>query len=228
MRFTVIIVRRVKYMAASPIATSNGDEQAPVHHQPNHKWTASQMEVEPARDHMGPGGDIDTNGASHPVDDRSAPGQEPAEYPAPASVADSAGDAAARAEALQRGEKLIKVLFRSLVCAPFAVSSPLSPLSSLSVALQACPSPRSPACLPPSAELRHHVPAAHTHTLSLTVHPWPELAMSLFGIRDAEDTVTWQPPFANVLGCAASQACARSVSLLLQCGALTPQGLFTY
>ncbi|KAI0768635.1 hypothetical protein BD413DRAFT_614503 [Trametes elegans] len=93
-------------MAASPIATADSDEQAPAQH-PD-KWNNIKMEVEPARDHMGPGGDMDTNG-SHPTDDRSAPVQDAADYPPPASVAGSAGDAAAaNSDAPQRGEKLIK------------------------------------------------------------------------------------------------------------------------
>ncbi|KAI0359011.1 hypothetical protein OH77DRAFT_1420534 [Trametes cingulata] len=93
-------------MAADPNATTNGDEQ--THTQHPSKWN-NQMDVEPARDHMGPGGDMDTNGASHPADDRGAPGQDPADYPAPASVAGSNTDTAvARADAQPRGEKLIK------------------------------------------------------------------------------------------------------------------------
>ncbi|OJT06160.1 hypothetical protein TRAPUB_2984 [Trametes pubescens] len=95
-------------MAASPIATSNGEEQEQTQ-QNILKWSSDTMDVEAARDHMGPGGDIDLNGASHPADDRSAPGQETADYPAaPGSATGSAGDAAARAEAAQRGEKLVK------------------------------------------------------------------------------------------------------------------------
>lgn len=136
--------RRVEYMAASPIATSNGEEQDQTQ-QHILKWSAETMDVEAARDHMGPGGDIDMNGASHPADDRSAPGQEPADYPAaPGSATGSAGDAAARLEAAQRGEKLVKVLIWSLVYVLFLVSSPPPPPRSLSVALKARP----PLCSP--------------------------------------------------------------------------------
>ncbi|KAI8983414.1 hypothetical protein BD414DRAFT_81549 [Trametes punicea] len=98
-------------MAASPIAaTTNGNDQEHAQQHSNKRTlNNSAMDVEPARDHMGPGGDMDTNGASHPADDRGAPGQEPADYPAPASVAGSATDTAvARTDAPPRGEKLIK------------------------------------------------------------------------------------------------------------------------
>ncbi|KAI0662463.1 hypothetical protein C8Q70DRAFT_1051102 [Cubamyces menziesii] len=94
-------------MAASPTTTVNDDN--PPHQQPLKHTDNWSMDVEPARDHMGPGGDMDTNGAPHPADERGAPGQEPADYPAPASVSGSTTDTAvARADAPQRGEKLIK------------------------------------------------------------------------------------------------------------------------
>ncbi|KAI0639032.1 hypothetical protein C8Q77DRAFT_26760 [Trametes polyzona] len=98
-------------MAASPVPATNGEEQASPQHN-NSKWNADPMDVEPAREHMGPGGDIDTNGASMNTDDRDRDrgptSQEPAEYPAPASVAGSTDNAVARTDAAQRGEKLIK------------------------------------------------------------------------------------------------------------------------
>ncbi|CDO72739.1 hypothetical protein BN946_scf184990.g22 [Trametes cinnabarina] len=75
--------------------TALSDEQAHAQQHPS-KWNNSNtdnpaMDVEPARDHMGPGGDMDANGASNPVDDRGAP-----------------KSAVARADNAQRGEKLIK------------------------------------------------------------------------------------------------------------------------
>ena len=91
-----------------------------------------------ARDHMGPGGEMDLNGCAPPADDRTVSAAEGADYPAPGSVTGNGTDSAdvtARSDGAQRGEKIIKVLSRSLFCPPFvALYSPLSlPLLSLSV-----------------------------------------------------------------------------------------------
>ncbi|KAH9853023.1 hypothetical protein C2E23DRAFT_885019 [Lenzites betulinus] len=86
-------------MAASPTADIDGDEHQHLH---NPKWTSSPMDVEPAREHMGAGADLDTNGGTHPVDDRSGAGQEPAEYPAPGSNAGSIDNATNRSDGAQR------------------------------------------------------------------------------------------------------------------------------
>ena len=80
------------------------------------------MDVDSARDHMGPGGDLDMNGA-HPPDDRAVSAGDGADYPAPGSVAgngvDSAGGPPRSDGGGQRGEKIIKVLNRSLLCVQF-------------------------------------------------------------------------------------------------------------
>lgn len=172
-------------MAASPTTTVNDDN--PPHQQPLKHTDNWSMDVEPARDHMGPGGDMDTNGAPHPADERGAPGQEPADYPAPASVSGSTTDTAvARADAPQRGEKLIKVLIRSLRIVPFVVSSPLSSSlrSVLPVHRLARRRPaRSPSllCRPlPKLLTRrvHTLPALHHRRHLIPTHlGWPELAM---------------------------------------------------
>ncbi|KAI0757349.1 hypothetical protein C8Q80DRAFT_1216007 [Daedaleopsis nitida] len=69
------------------------------------------MDVDSARDHMGPGGDLDLNGGPHPPDDRPVSGGD-ADYPVPSSVSGSGADsaaAAARSDATQRGEKIVKL-----------------------------------------------------------------------------------------------------------------------
>ena len=96
-------------------------------------WHPRSMDVDSARDHMGPGGDLDTNGGPHPIDDRAVSAGDGADYSAVSAVAGNGVDVA-RPDAAQRGEKIIKVLSRSssfVWC--FRLSSPplsLSPLSS--------------------------------------------------------------------------------------------------
>ncbi|RPD58373.1 hypothetical protein L226DRAFT_527914 [Lentinus tigrinus ALCF2SS1-7] len=90
-------------MAASPLAATDGEHPA-IKHADN--W--NPMDVNAA--HMGPGGDLDTNGAPHPVDDRVVSNGDGAGYPAPDSVTGNGVDsAAARADAAARGEKIIKL-----------------------------------------------------------------------------------------------------------------------
>ncbi|TBU34890.1 hypothetical protein BD311DRAFT_681044 [Dichomitus squalens] len=93
-------------MAASPLAAHTDSERAPVKH--SDSWNPMD---DSARDHMGPGGDLDLNGGAPPADDRAVPGAEGAEYPAPGSVngnGTDSGDATARSDAAQRGEKIVK------------------------------------------------------------------------------------------------------------------------
>ena len=78
------------------------------------------MDVDSARDHMGPGGDLDLNGAAPPPDDRVVSAPEGADYaPAAASGNGTDSPSTARPDAPQRGEKIIKVLTRSLLCVQF-------------------------------------------------------------------------------------------------------------
>ncbi|KAI0724199.1 hypothetical protein C8T65DRAFT_691343 [Cerioporus squamosus] len=92
-------------MAASPLAAPDSEHTVIKH---SDSW--NPMDVNAA--HMGPGGDIDTNGAPHPADDRVVANGDGAGYPTPDSVngngVDSAAAAAARADAASRGEKIVK------------------------------------------------------------------------------------------------------------------------
>lgn len=154
-------------MAAPPLAASVS-EHSPSKH-PEH-W--APMDVDPARDRAGQGPDPDANGAPHAGSDRGAPSDGPdyANGAAPANGADAASGSV-RSDGPQRGEKIIKVLNRSLLRVPFVVVSP--PLSPLYLSLSW---PRRLAlaslCLSPSS-CSH---AAWPRTLARS---WPELAMSL-------------------------------------------------
>ncbi|KAI0735523.1 hypothetical protein C8Q76DRAFT_765951 [Earliella scabrosa] len=70
-------------------------------------WHPRSMDVDSARDHMGPGGDLDTNGGPHPIDDRAVSAGDGADYSAVSAVAGNGVDVA-RPDAAQRGEKIIK------------------------------------------------------------------------------------------------------------------------
>ena len=122
-------------MAASPTTTVNDDN--PPHQQPLKHTDNWSMDVEPARDHMGPGGDLDLNGAAPPPDDRPVSAPEGSDYPpgAPTGNGTDGGAAATRADAPQRGEKIIKVLSRSLYFVPRLL--PSLPLPSSPIALSA-------------------------------------------------------------------------------------------
>ena len=94
------------------------------------------MDVDSARDlHMGPGGDLDLNGAAPPADGRVVSAQDGGDY-APGAATGNGTDspsATARPDAPQRGEKIIKVLSRSLYFVPRLLPSlPLPSLLSLS------------------------------------------------------------------------------------------------
>lgn len=98
-------------MAASPLAPPAGE------HTIKHPESWHPMDVDSARDHMGPDGDLDTNGGPHPVDDRAVSAGDGADYPTGNSVAGNGGDGSVPpppSDISQRGEKIIKVLSRSL------------------------------------------------------------------------------------------------------------------
>lgn len=120
-------------MAASPLAAPQDSDHSSAKHQSS--W--NPMEVDSARDHMGPGGDLDLNGAAPPPDDRPVSAPEGSDYPpgAPTGNGTDGGAAATRADAPQRGEKIIKVLSRSLYFVPRLL--PSLPLPSSPIALSA-------------------------------------------------------------------------------------------
>ncbi|KAI1797545.1 hypothetical protein LXA43DRAFT_877493 [Ganoderma leucocontextum] len=90
-------------MAASPLADSD-------HPPAKHPSSWNPMDVDSARDHMGPGGDLDLNGAPPPADDRAVSAPEGADYAPGAATGNDTDspDATARPDSSQRGEKIIK------------------------------------------------------------------------------------------------------------------------
>ena len=104
-------------MTTPPLAAPDSEH---AHVKNNTDWKSKPMDVDPP--HAGPPADLDANGASHPPSsDRGPPGD------AAAGLNGDAASAGGRSDGPQRGEKIIKVLSRSLFCPPFvALYSPLS------------------------------------------------------------------------------------------------------
>ncbi len=120
-------------MAASPLAAPQGSDHPPAKHPDS--W--NPMDADSARDHIGPGGDQDLNGAAPPADDRLA-AADSADY-APGAASGNGTDSASattRADAAQRGEKIIKVLSRSLYFVPRLLPSLPLPSSPIALSVQ--------------------------------------------------------------------------------------------
>ena len=122
-------------MAVPPLAATDGE-----HTVIKHPDSRIPMDVNAA--HMGPGGDLDTNGAPHPADDRVVSNGDGAGYPAPDSANGADGAVVpARADSVQRGEKIIKVLSWSLLCVLFQPLPLLSLISRRRSLPLGCPTP---------------------------------------------------------------------------------------
>ena len=90
----------------------------PSEHSPlKHADSWKPMDVDPVRDHGGPGADLESNGAPRPAEHAVPDGADYASNPSATNGDAGAGDP--RADVIQRGEKIIKVLTRSLLCVQF-------------------------------------------------------------------------------------------------------------